>query len=387
MPRDASVNGDGFRFYRFEPSQDPEQQVIMEALGLTRAQRTTTTDVLSVTSIRTLAGEPWQLVNWKIANVVNLAMGVRKQTRIGPRGGVREVYVKDGPFPGEFVTRMMATRGSEDKLDIERKWLREQADEPLDVAAVRGTVVHKLIEVNAPLARLTPDGIVARFQDQWKHEKRKVRAEVTDEDIHFVYNAMRQYWHMRETIPFVILAQEPQVWNLEAGYAGSADVLIWFLGHWKGDVFTPLPGVGPADVLKWQALADKGLVTVETIAEVGGEIALGDWKTSKSVYTNHVVQGTAYLAAQFVGGGGKVDLRLTELLLAMMKGMLVHIRPNGWEVDFFEMDELTLQAFLGSVAFARFLALHSKPYGLFSGSIKGTAPETDDSIEVDDNAA
>jgi hypothetical protein len=159
MPKNASINGDGFRMYRWPgvtaahaaewmghliDSGVPSDEAVQRA---TLAMDPT--DVLSVTSIRKLAGENFMLVQWQIGNVVNLAMGVRKQTTIGPRGGVKEVYVKDGPFPGEFVTRMMETRGTTDKLDDVRRWLKSTADEPRDVAAVRGTVVHKLIELNA----------------------------------------------------------------------------------------------------------------------------------------------------------------------------------------------------------------------------------------------
>lgn len=376
MPRNASINGDGFRFYRFEPSQLPEQQAVMARLGLTEEQRTEPTDVLSVTSIRTLCGEPFQLVNWKIANVVNLAMGVRKQTRIGPRGGVNEVYVKDGPFPGEFVARMVESRGREDTLDAVRKWLRETADEPRDIAAVRGSVVHKMIEDNLPLRKVHEDTIRDRFEDQWRQERRKVKPDVTDDDVAFVLNAMRQYWDMRANVPFVILAQEPQVWNLSAGYAGSSDVLMWFLP----------PDTAPEAVTEWQKRASAGEVTVEDIAIVGGTVALGDWKTSKDVYTNHIIQATAYMAAEFVGADGCVDERLTAILSATLQGVLVHIRPNGWRVEFFDFREDVLRAFLGSVAFARFLALHKRPDELFTQSLSGVAEGTEKSEEMPDAA-
>ena len=53
-----------------------------------------------------------------------------------------------------------------------------------------------------------------------------------------------QYEDMRANVPFVIIAREPQVFNLTLGYGGSADTIIWFLGHFEGGEFVPLPDVG-----------------------------------------------------------------------------------------------------------------------------------------------
>ena len=388
MPRNASLNGQGFRFYEWtEPGMDPVR-------------------VLSVTSIRRLNGLNHMLVEWQLGNVTKLAMGIRKQTVIGPRGGVKEVYVKDGPFPGEFVRRMIASKGEQKALDDVRKWLRSTADEPRDIAAVRGSTVHKLIELNVALDRVDDTLIRRRFEDEWRGERRKVKPDVTEDDVNFVLNGMRQYWHMRAEVPFVILAQEPQVWNLTAGYAGSADVLIWFLGTWEevmfsaevmGNdgqedmetvskwVFHPLPGIGPEEVRYWQTMSGRGLVTAKTIAEVGGEVVLGDWKTSKGVYTDHVIQMCAYQAAEFVGADGRRDPRLTELLEGSMKAGLFHIRPDGWNLDFTEFRQDVLRAFLGSVAFARFNALYPKPQPLFAASVSGSAPDTEPSAFVDED--
>lgn len=379
-PKNASIGADGFRYYSWVGLTDkttPEQAAVLAKYNATAA-----TDVLSVTSIRTLAGEPFQLVNWKIANVVNIAMGVRKQTRIGPRGGVKSVYVQDGSFPGEFVTRIMETRGDEQKLDLVRKWLREAADEPRDIAAVRGTVVHKMIEANTPLARVNDDTVRARFEEQWKLERRKVALEITDEDLHFVTNSLRQYWAMRATVPFVILAQEPQVWGLTAGFAGSADALIWFLGDFDASgQFVALPGVGVEQIVHWQREAANGRVAIATIDEIGGIVALGDWKTGAGLYSSHVVQGTAYMAADIVGADGVIDERLTDILRASRRGMIAHIRPNYWEVAFFNFREDIVYAFLGSVAFARFLVRFKTPDELFTHVVKGVAAGTEPSID------
>jgi hypothetical protein len=402
-PKNATIRGDGFRMYAWpgadgRPGQDLE---VLEKYHATEAS-----DLLSVTSIRSLAGEPYQLVAWKIANVVNLAMGVRKATKIGPRGGVKEVYVKDGPFPGEFVTRMIESRGDQGKLDDNRKWLRSTADEPRDIAAVRGTIVHKLIELNAPLSLVDEDLVRQRFAIQWAEEKRKVKPDVTAEDVSFVINGMRQYWDMRLHTPFVVVAQEPQVYNLTAGYGGSADAIIWFLGNFErgpGEdndgydpnadyVFVPLPGYDPATpeglaaIAGWQKAADKGTLTLAQIKGVGGDLTVGDWKTAKGVYTNHVIQTEAYMSAEFVAEDGIIDVRLSDILEATTLGLVIHIRPNFWAMDVFEWRQDIMRAFLGSVAFSRFLAMHKTPDDLFILKLTGVAPGTDESEVVDDDS-
>lgn len=391
MPKDASINAGGFRVYSWAGG-DTDLHVQYEA--------TEPTQLLSVTSIRALAGEPIPLVNWKLNNLVNVAMGTRQVPAIGKRGRPlkgKMTIAKDGPFPGEFVTRMMETRGQQAALEEVKAWLREQADEPRNVAAVRGSVVHKMIEMNLPMRVIDEDVIRQRFAAQWAEENNRVKPEVTAEDVAFAEDGMRNYWDMRETIPFVVVAQEPQVFNLKAGYAGSADVFIWFLGYWQtvagpetiGDdgqeeltdetVFVPLPGAGPEMILKYQKMADKGQVTAELIGAVGGQVAVGDWKTSKGVYTNHVVQTTAYMAGEFVAYDGVIDARLSDILSLAMVGMVIHIRPDKWAVDLFEFRQDTIKAFLGSVAFARFLALYQRPEKLFvytlSGKAEGVAEE------------
>lgn len=370
MPRNASLNASGFRFYEWvEDGLDPVR-------------------VLSVTSIRRLTGINWVLSEWMVGNVVRLACGIRKVTVIGPKGGVKEKYVNDGDFPGEFVRRMAGTHGHDDKIDAVRKWLRETADEPRDVAAVRGSVVHKLIELGMTNDRLEVEIIDQYLTDEWRDDKRVANPLITDDDRNFVRNGVRQYWNMRAEVPFVILAQEPQVWNLTAGYAGSADVLLWFLGEFEEDgTFIPLELPDGQDLKYWQREASRGKVTVETVAAVGGTVALGDWKTSKGVYTDHVIQMHAYLAGEFIGSDGKRDQRLTDLLSSMMTAVLFHIRPDGWAVDFVDFSQRILYGFLGSVAFARLIAEYPKPEPLFTHSIRGSAPETEESENLDDDAA
>lgn len=386
MPKNASINAGGFRIYHWDGG-DTDLHRHYDA--------TEPTDLLSVTSIRTLAGEPYALVRWKVSNVVNLAMGVRKAVRIGPRGGVKEVYVPDGEFPGEFVKRMLEVDGQKD-IDETRKWLNQTADEPRDIAAVRGSVVHKMIEMNLPMKVIDREVIERRMAAQWAEESRKVKMAFTDDDFNFVYHGMGNYWDMRGHIPFVILAQEPQVFNLKAGYGGSADALIWFLGYWgrneDGEVtFTPLPGYEPGTVegqralAALQKLAVAGKVTAEMIEKIGGQVAVGDWKTSKGVYTNHVIQTTAYMAGEFIAEDGQIDKRLSDILDLAMLGMVIHIRPDKWAVDLFEFRQDVLRAFLGSVAFARFLALHQQPHDLFVYTLEGKAEGVEESDYADDS--
>lgn len=357
MPENASLNAAGFRMYGW-PGGTSDLHIKYEA--------TEPANVISVTAARSVVGIPWQLQLWQRNNIVNLACGQRRgewrDYSKSTKGRKVKGYRKDGPFPGEFATRLMATGGDEDKLREVREWLSASADEPRDVAAVRGTVVHKLIEARAKLQSLSEDLIRWYLDQQWIEEKRKVFPAVTDEDIDFVGNSMANYWDMRAHVPFVILAQEVQCWNLKVGYAGSADVLIWFLPEDQAE-----------RVEFWQDRANRKLVTLEVIQEVGGYTALGDWKTSPDVYTGHVVQGTAYLAAKFIGRGDQIDDRLSRILQATMRGLIIKIRPEGWEIDTFDYREDVSYAFFGEIALARFLLTHEHPTALFDNTIQGNA--------------
>jgi hypothetical protein len=339
-PKNAITLPGGFRAYRWTDAETGEK-----------------TDVLSVTSIRRYCGEPFRLVNWKIANVVNVAMGVRSVERIGPRGGKKKVYVQDGDFPGQFVTKMLASEGETEELARVRHWLNQNADEPRDRPATRGTVVHEAIEGGIRPRDITQDYVEAAFARDHNI------LPVGEEDVAFVRDCLRQHADMRNHVPYVILARELQVWNLTAGYAGSFDVLLWLLPE----------GTNELALAHWQGRADAGKVTLDEIRVIGGEIVLGDYKTSPEVYTDHVTQVTAYMAAEFVGTDGKKDPRLTEILNAAMNGALIQIRPDFWSIDFCAFTEPVLQAFLGSCIFARFLAQHDSPKELFTKVLKGKA--------------
>lgn len=338
-PQNASINGDGFRFYRWQPLDESEP-----------------TDVLSVTSIRKLCGEQFTLVNWQLANIIDVAMSTVKRTVIGPRGGIKEVRVAD-EFPGEFARRLAESDGEQGKLDGLRKWLREQADHPRNVAAIRGTMVHAAIENNVQWDRIERPYVESEFAKLSERDRKRAKDGVQEEDIDFVRAAVRQYWDMRTKVPFVIIAREPQIWNLEAGYAGSADALLWVLPE----------GIDPKSVPKARD------ITWKTIQSIGGYTVLGDWKTSKGVYTDHVIQVHAYMGGEFIGSDGIVDHRLTEILTGTMKGALIHIRPDKWDVSYVDFRDDVMYAFLGSCAFARFLGRYPDPKTLFTHQVSGTA--------------
>jgi hypothetical protein len=341
-PQNASLNADGFRFYSWiDPITDVE------------------TKVLSVTSIRKLVGESYNLVRWQIANVMDAALGTRKRTVIGPRGGVSEKRLIED-YPSEFAQLYDAAKGDQSKVDEVRKWLREQAEEPRNLGAIRGTVVHESIEKNVSYDRVERPYVEMMYANLSAKDRAKAKKGVQDEDVYFVRNAMRQYWAMRRhpEIRFVIIAREVQVFNLTAGYAGSFDALVWMVPEgWTG----PLPKANE--------------ITLDWIRKHGGYLCLLDWKTSKDVYTDQVVQLHAYLSAEFVGSDGIIDNRMTDLLLATKRAALVHIRPNKWGFHEFEYSDFVTYAFLGSVAFARFLAAYPHPSVLFTRDLTGSAPE------------
>jgi hypothetical protein len=360
------VNGGQFRFYRYaEPGQEP-------------------VNLLSVTSIRNLCGEGYQLVNWKMANLADAALGTMKRTVIGPRGGVKEVR-QVWEYPSEFArmyadcaaTDMADEMAQQGKIDNLRKWLREQADEPRNIAAVRGTLVHEAIEKNVQWDRIERPYVESAFARLSQKDRKKVKRAINEDDISFIRNSVRHYWDMRLDVPMLILAREVRVVNLSVGYAGTFDALVWLLG-WinpeTGD-FIPLPDDKIAE-----AKALKGdLVTEADVLRIGGTIVLLDWKTSKGIHTDQVVQAHAYLAAEFAVTL-KRDTRITNLLHAAMFGGLVHIRPNGWKLHLFTYEDEAVRAFYGSVAFARFLARYEEPDALFCATLRGASNEEDEEV-------
>lgn len=343
-PANATLNGEGFRFYRWEDSVTGESY-----------------DLLSVTSIRKLCGENYSLVNWQLNNILDGVFGTVKRPAIGKRGKPlkgKYTYVPE-QYPSEFVERYMATDGSQPKMDELRKWIRSEADQPRNIAARRGTMVHEALERNVDWRRIERPWVEAAFENLSSRDKAAAKNGVTDADVTFVRRAVANYWDMRANVPFVIIAREPQVFNLSMGYGGSADALVWFLpeGH---------DGKG---------LPRAHELTLKFIQSVGGYLAVGDWKTSAGVFTDHVIQVHAYGAGEFVGENGVVNHRLTDILQATQRGVLFHIRPDMWGSHPFDFNEPTFGAFAGSVKFARYLAQYPKPNSLFIDEHTGSAPE------------
>lgn len=343
-PQNASVNGDGFRFYRWQEAGSDESY-----------------DLLSVTSIRKLCGEQYSLVNWQLNNLMDTVMGTVKRPAIGKRGGPlkgKNIYVPE-EYPSEFVERYLASDASQPKLDELRKWAREQADQPRNIAAMRGTIVHAAIEKNVQWTRIERPWVEAEFENLSAKDKARAKAGVTDADVAFVRRAVANYWDMRQKVPFVIIAREPQVFNLSMGYGGSADALAWFLPE----------GHDGRDLPKAHQL------NLKTIQSIGGFTAVGDWKTSQGIYTDQVVQCHAYGAGEFVGEDGVINRRLTDILQSTQRGVLFHIRPEKWATHMFDFSEPVFRAFAGSVAFARFLAEYPRAEKLFIENHSGSAPE------------
>lgn len=348
-PANASVNEAGLRSYTWtDPDSGQEHSL------------------LSVTTIRKLCGEQYPLVQWQLGNLINAAMGTTQRPAIGKRGKPlkgKYVYAPNGT--SEFVERMLAAEGSQPKLDDIRRWLRDTADQPRDIAAVRGTIVHSAIEKNITYARVSRPWVESEYGDLSEKDKAKLREGVTDADVRFVQRAVANYWDMRQKVPFYLIAREPQVFNLELGYAGSADGLIWFLPE-GFDEKLPKPH----------------LITLKFIESIGGFLAVGDWKTSRGVYTDHVVQCHAYGAGEFVGEDGVINRRLSDILEATQRGVLFHIRPENWGVHVFDFSEPVFRAFAGSVAFARFLFEYPHPWPLFIADTRGSAPDSAEDEEA-----
>lgn len=362
-------NGGEFRFYTYDPEDGTEP-----------------VDLLSVTSIRNLCGLGYQLVAWQMSNIADAALGTMKRTVVGPRGGVsekRQVW----EYPCQFAQMYDAAvddegQVSQAKVDELHKWLRAQADGPRNVAAVRGLMVHEAIEKDVAWDRIERPYVEDAFLNLSARDRKAVQRAVSDEDVFFVRNAVRHYWDMRADMPMSILAREVRIVNLEVGYAGTFDALVWLHGTLtpEGD-FIPLPDTQQVLIREF-VQRNRDRVTLADVLRLGGTPVLLDWKTSKGVHTDQTVQAHAYLAAEFAVVNGKRDVRVTALLNAAQWGGIVHIRPSGWALHLFPYADEAVRAFLGSVAFARFLARYPKPEAIFTHTFKGESNEqADDGVD------
>jgi hypothetical protein len=235
-------------------------------------------------------------------------------------------------------------------------------------------MTHEAIEKNVAWDRIERPYVESAFAALSLKDRRKVKRAVSDEDVSFVRNGVRHYWDMRTEIPMLLLAREVRVVNLTAGYAGTFDALAWLMGTVEHGFFR---------MATTAQMADARLVrnpTLTDIQRIGGTLALLDWKTGKDLHTDQVVQAHAYLSAEFAVIAGKRDERITALLNKAQFGGLAHIRPNGWGLHLFPYEPEAVRAFLGSVAFARFLAAHPEPTSMFTATLRGASNETDEEV-------
>ena len=86
-----------------------------------------------------------------------------------------------------------------------------------------------------------------------------------------------------------------------------------------------------------------------------------------------MLQVHGYLGCEFAGSSGVRDDRVTDLLGKAVHGGLVHLRPDGWRLARFSFNPEVMQAFVGSVMLARFIADYDKPDHLFNSVDSGRA--------------
>jgi hypothetical protein len=152
-PRNAWTSETGLRFYRWQGR-----------------------DLPSVTTIRRMAGLPFNLHQWAITQVVDRA--------IDSNGDLNRLLTDDDP------ARMKAAKS----------WLRAASTEARDIAASLGTRVHDAAAKGQTVGQVSHD--VAPF--------------------------LRQYYDWLDSMGAKVLATEKQVFNLTVGYAGTFDLLVKF---------------------------------------------------------------------------------------------------------------------------------------------------------------
>jgi len=143
------------------------------------------------------------------------------------------------------------------------------------------------------------------------HEATHLGELPADEDL---ASSVRQYRAWLADTGAEIVASEFTVWNLTAGYAGTADRLVLF---------------------------------------PDGSIWLADLKTGRSLWGEHALQLMAYAMAEFASSQPDVvDERLTALHHAAKGMAILHLRPDGWEWRAIRPDPAMWRAFRGLLAFA-----------------------------------
>lgn len=210
-------------------------------------------EVASVTSIRRMAGTPYSLVSWMIAQVCDRAVDELDTL---------DAMMSRPPRPRERVVEKNRRKEA-------RAWLREASTDARDRAALLGTAVHQAAEEG-----IRPDDL----------------EDFTDADGNVVATAedirprLRQYYAWLDDSGAEVLLKERQVWNLTLGYAGSFDMLVRFPNgeHWIVDLKTG-KGTYSDHVLQQVAYA---------MAEFVGERGVIDEKATALL---HQVAGVAIL--------------------------------------------------------------------------------------------
>lgn len=154
-------------------------------------------EVASVTSIRRMAGSPYSLVSWMIAQVCDRA--------VDELDTLNAMMTRE-PRPRERVVEKNRRKET-------RSWLRAGSTAARDTAALLGTAVHQAAEDDISLVDLED------FTDA------KGNVVATAEEIG---PRLRQYYAWLDDSGAEALLKERQVWNLTEGYAGSFDMLVRF---------------------------------------------------------------------------------------------------------------------------------------------------------------
>jgi hypothetical protein len=210
----------------------------------------------SVTTVLHALGVPRALHDWAVDQVVDAAL----------------------------IRIYLAAVLDQDELDPDllRASLRAAATRARDEAAALGTAVHDAIASGVAVDRAP--ALVRRH--------------------------LLRYYEWAAVYGAETVASEFQVWNLGAGYAGTADLL------------SRMPD---------------------------GTLWLIDIKTGR-FQPDHALQVIAYAKAEFVGRGDTVDERLTGLLSRIHGTAILHLTESSWEFIPVVHDGGTWAAFLGLLA-------------------------------------
>jgi hypothetical protein len=204
------------------------------------------------------------------------------------------------------------------------KWLRSAATEERDAAAKLGTTVH--------------DAAAAGIDINLVEEAARPR--------------LRQFRAWLTASRAEILATEFQVFNLAVGYAGTGDLLVRF---------------------------PEGLLVQATdgtnVYLPPGAIVLIDLKTGKGTYSEHALQLTAYLMAEFSGQDDVIDERITQLLQGVHSIAILHLADDHWEFRIVRPSTSTFRAFRGLLAFAMWMREHDDVDAVTAATARGESSD------------